>query len=154
MKYPVPDYDTDIVEMLGRNKVGNNQKNRHYVGVREMTELPHLKQAFETAGRKFEVISEDGKNSIIVPYGDSGILIEALSKATKTSDAKSILRRLQRYTVQVSDVFKESCGNAIYPALERNAYSVFDIKILTISSSYYSEKVGIIDEPQNTFMNF
>ena len=154
MKYPVPDYDTDIVEMLGRNKVGNNQKNRHYVGVREMTELPHLKQAFETAGKKFEVISEDGKNSIIVPYGDSGILIEALSKAKKTSDAKNILRRLQRYTVQISDTFKKSCGNAIYPAWENDTYSGSDIRILTISSSYYSEKIGITDEPQNTFMNF
>ena len=55
-----------------------------------------------------------------------------------------LLRKLQRYTVGISETRKGKLGNAIYENSE-------GIRIL--SDGYYDKKVGVVDEPKMDFCN-
>ena len=142
MRYRVPNYDADIVDMLGRNSIGESQKERHYEGRKTMKKLPWLKQAFKTAGKEFEVISDNDRDAVVVPYGEGEKLLQELSATGKTVEIKNILRRLQRYTVQISNSMRRKLGNAV------QTYS--DTGILVLEKGYYNDEVGVTDEPENT----
>ena len=55
-----------------------------------------------------------------------------------------LLRKLQRYTVGISETRKNQLGNAIY---ESN-----DKEILILNDGYYDENVGVLDEPQMGYL--
>ena len=88
---------TTIIELLGENKVGQLQYIRRN-GEKVKTKLP---QAFLTAGEAFEVISNDYKVSVVVPYNDEEReLLDKLSQDyLEIEEQRKILRKLQRYTV-------------------------------------------------------
>ena len=62
----------------------------------------------------------------------------------KAEDKRRILRKLQRYTVGISETRKNQLGNAIY---ESN-----DKEILILNDGYYDENVGVLDEPQMGYL--
>ena len=133
---------TNLVELLGENKIGQKQCERKYHR-KLKTKLP---QAFGTAGREFEVIANDHKVSVIVPYNEEvRRLIDEYSQIyMKAEDKRRILRKLQRYTVGISETRKNQLGNAIY---ESN-----DKEILILNDGYYDENVGVLDEPQMGYL--
>ena len=98
-----------------------------------------------TAGQEFEVISNDYKVSIVVPYNDEAKqLLDELSQVyLDTGIKKRILRKLQRYTVGISESRKTKLGNAIYESCNR--------EVLILSDGYYDKEVGIVDEPRMEF---
>ena len=128
-----------LTDLLGKNQIGKNQYCRRYKE-KICTKLP---QAFQTAGHEFEVISDTYKLSVVVPYGsEPGLLLEELARVRTESGKKKILRRLQRYTVGVSERRRSKIGNAIYENSEG---------ILVLCNGYYDKKVGVVDESKMDF---
>ncbi|MEW5904049.1 MAG: CRISPR-associated helicase Cas3' [Pseudomonadota bacterium] len=61
--------------------------------------------SFRTAAEKFRLIKEEGQTAVIVRYGESGKLIAALEACQNMEprERRGILRRLQRYTVNIRE---------------------------------------------------
>ena len=108
-----------------------------------------LKQAFKTAGDVFEVIPEDGKVDVVVRYDEKAekqIAILEDEYAT-LAEHKKALRRLQPYTVGISEQFRQKLGNAIT--------SVCGGTVYVLSQNYYSRETGVSEEPLGMeFINF
>ena len=142
-KFPIDKCATTIVDLLGKNETGRLQY-RRAKGHDLKTKLP---QAFLTAGQAFEVISNDYKTGIVVPYHDE--VKELLDKLSQNNleldEQKRILRKLQRYMVGISEQRKEQFGNAIYKSYNRELFVLCD--------GYYDKDVGIIDEPKMDFFS-
>lgn len=127
---------TTLVDLLGENKIGQQQYRREYAK-KAQKKLP---QAFYTAGHEFEVIANDCKVNIVVPYQNtSAQLLRAVSEANTEKEKKQILRKLQRYTVGISETRKNKLGNAVYENGDG---------ILILCDGYYDEKIGVTDEPR------
>lgn len=142
-KFPVEIYNVPVtlVDLLGKNQTGRNQYRRKHEGKM----YTKLSQAFQTAGHEFEVISDTYKVSVVVPYEtESYQLLEELSQVRTETEKKKILRKLQRYTVGISEIRKDKLGNVIYETSEG---------ILVLSDGYYDKKVGVVDEPKMDFCN-
>lgn len=136
-KFPIEEYGTTLVDLFGINNSGRQQYQRNYG---EQTKS-RLAQAFYTAGQKFEVISNNYKMNVIVPYND-----EAKELISKIADGfidlkeyQMILRKLQRYSVGISEQMKDKLNNAIC--------TYCDGKILVLGQGYYSNEIGVIEEP-------
>ena len=136
-KFLIDKQTTTIIELLGENKVGQLQYIRRN-GEKVKTKLP---QAFLTAGEAFEVISNDYKVSVVVPYNDEAReLLDKLSQDyLEIEEQKKILKKLQRYTVGISEKRKEKLGNA--------KYEICNGEILVLCDGYYDKEVGVVDEP-------
>ena len=140
-KYPVEvsGVTMTLTDLLGKNQTGQNQYYRKYER-KIHTKLP---QAFLTAGREFEVITDTHKISVVVPYGNEPKrLLEELSQTQEEAEKKKILRKLQRYTVGISENRENKLGNAIYENEEG---------ILVLCDGYYDKKAGVVDEPEMEF---
>ena len=136
-KFPVDKYATTIVDLLGKNGIGRQQYKR-INGEEIQTRLP---QAFSTAGKAFEVISNDYKVSVVVPYNDEAreLLSELSRDYLDIEIQKKVLRQLQRYTVGISETRKVKLGNAIYECC--------DGEVMVLCDGYYDKEVGVVDEP-------
>lgn len=135
-KFPVPEYDTTLVELLGKNKTGTSQYCRTHGMKKSETRIP---QAFATAGKIFEVIEDNHKVNVVVPYCEEAReLVEELV-ACENSDGSKIIRKLQRYTVGITIQRKENLSNAIH--------EYYDGKIFMLADGYYDNEVGVVDEP-------
>lgn len=98
-----------------------------------------IPQAFATAGKIFEVIEDNHKINVVVPYCEEAReLVEELA-ACKNSDGSKIIRKLQRYTVGLTMQRKEKMSNAIHGYCEG--------KIFILADGYYDGEVGVVDEP-------
>lgn len=60
---------------------------------------------FRAAAGLFKLIDEEGQTAVIVRYGESARLIEALEKSQNMEphERRGILRKLQRYTVNIRE---------------------------------------------------
>ncbi len=149
MKYPVVLEgglaETNLVELLGKNDVGKNQYVRLHNG--EYPKLP-LNQAFKTAGKVFEVIPDDEKLSVIVPYDETANRLIARLECPKLviSEQKMVLRKLQPYTVGISKYIRERLNNAVY--------SAGNTQVLILNPDYYDRKTGVLETPVNRFLDF
>lgn len=142
-KYPLSLYsgvaDLDVVDLLGSNRVGKKQYADEHSG--KLPSIP-LNQAFKTAGHYFEVISDDQKISVIVPYDSTAKKQIAVleNQFMPIKEKKRALRILQRYTVGISEIMRKTLNNAIYPVGEGG--------VLVLSMDYYSKKTGVTKLPQ------
>ena len=148
-KFPVDTYTT-IIDLLGTNQTGRQQygrANKDSQGNEEKirTKLP---QAFKTAGEAFEVISNDYKVNIVVPYNDEAkeLLNELSQEYLELEEQKRILRKLQRYIIGISETRKENLNNAIY--------EICNGEVLVLCDGYYDKEVGVVDEPKMEFTNW
>ena len=149
LKYPVALTEglaqSSLVELLGKNCVGKNQYARMHDG--NFPRLP-LNQAFKTAGEAFEVIPDDEKISVVVPYDETANrFIARLECPDLTiSEQKIILRRLEPYTVGISKYIRDQLNNAVY--------SIGNMRIFILSMDYYDKKTGVLETPVNRFLDF
>nr|WP_279288876.1 CRISPR-associated helicase Cas3' [Catenibacillus scindens] len=136
-RYPYLDWQTNLVELLGDNPVGVNMYRREHSG--KMVQSC-LNQAFKTAGDAFQVIEEDQKISVVVPYDE--IACQALdildNPYTSLSERKKALRRLQLYCVGVSPALAAKLGDDGI-----REHGTEGIKVLNMA--YYDEKIGITE---------
>ena len=128
----------NLVDLLSVNQLGKIEYQRKYD--RKLSNRL-MNQAFKTAGDLFEVIPEDGKVDVIIEYyQEARTLIDSLSSPyLSVSEQKRILRKLQRYTVGISESMRKELGNAVYPAC--------DGKVLVLNRDYYSKETGVSDAP-------
>lgn len=108
-----------------------------------------LKQAFKTAGDLFEVIPEDGKIDVIVRYDEEADQqIDILENPYITvEEKKQAIRRLQPYTVGISEALRQRLGNAVR--------AICDGSILILSDNYYSKETGVSEKPVGMgFLNY
>ena len=100
-----------------------------------------MPQAFLTAGQEFEVIGNDYKVSIVVQYNEEAKeLLNELSQEYLTIEyQRKILRKLQRYTVGITEYRKEKLGSALFQS--------YNGELLVLCDGYYDKKVGVVDEP-------
>ena len=130
----------NLVNLLSENRIGKIAYQSEH-GTPLQSKL--MNQAFKTAGDLFEVISETGKIEVIVEYyGEAREIIDKMSNPyLAVTEQKTLLRKLQRFTVGISETMRGKIGNAIY--------SSCDGKLLVLSRDYYSENTGMSDTPCN-----
>jgi CRISPR-associated helicase Cas3/CRISPR-associated endonuclease Cas3-HD len=127
--------NTSIYELLSDNKIGrltyksDNEKN---------CDLP-LKQAFQYAGKYFEVIGNE-TIGIIAPYKEAKQIIETIRNSYDTKSIMENLKKLQPYTINVYEHDK-----VIDEADKRNGIdtSVLDGRILILEEGFYDEHEGV-----------
>lgn len=142
-KYPVTLYGagTDLVDLLSGGRYARNRFQAYYNGKKEYKKC-FLNQEFKTAGELFDVILEDGKFPVIVECGDytSERIAELETKDCTSERKREILRELQLVTVGISQSLRNSIGNGIYPAFNR--------QLFVLRENYYSDKIGVMKEPK------
>lgn len=142
-KFPVGDIATtaNLVDLLGSNSIGRNQHKRYHEEHCSREKI-RLAQAFSTAGEQFEVIGNDYKINVVVPYDDevATLLNEMEKDFLDLEERRKIFRKLQRFTVGISKKRKEDLGNAIYETNEG--------EILVLCDGYYNKEIGVVDEPE------
>lgn len=86
----------------------NSLDEAHIIDLLDMHNQAEARRAefsFRTAAEKFQLIKEEGQTAVIVCYGESNNLITALetSQNMEPHQRRGILRRLQRYTVNIRE---------------------------------------------------
>lgn len=144
-KYPSRSCETTLDELLGRNRPARSQFERKH-GSRER--MPRICQAFATAGNEYQVIEEDTKVTVVVPYDEAAEeAIDTLEdRFSSLSDQKKAVRVLQQYSVGISESLLKKLGRAVHK-IDHAAVNV-------LSMDYYDRKEGVLEEPRNRFLNF
>ncbi len=97
-------------------------------------------QAFKTAGKKFEVISDETEG-IIVPYDDKAKEITAALNSDITPDEQAkFFRKAQKYTVNIYPQLFDRIGKS---------GGIYELKCgaFALDERYYNKQFGITDEP-------
>ena len=124
--------------------LGGNEEAEHTYKMQQEKPFPYpLKQAFETAGDHFYVIEQYGK-SVIVPYGDGKRIIAALNGKLELSEARSLLRQAQLYTVNLSD--------RMFHKVEDGIVYLPDYDVYVLKDGSYDEHRGVTDVVHNQFL--
>lgn len=135
--------DDNLLNMLSINARIWSSVKQSYTGSHKF-----LRQAFKTAGDLFEVIPEDGKVDVVVEYDN--VAKELINKLCNSyislNEQQRIIRRLQKYTVGISDWLRTELGTAVKDVCEG--------RILILSENYYSSKTGVSIDPVMEFINF
>lgn len=99
----------------------------------------YLKQAFYSAGQAFHVIDEMDGADVVVPYAEASALLKELSITQDERKRKMILRKMQRFTVRLSNMWMQKLGSAVY-GIEEN-------RILVLADGYYCLDTGVVEHP-------
>jgi CRISPR-associated endonuclease/helicase Cas3 len=86
----------------------NSLDKANIVGLLDLHNQAEARKAefnFRTAASNFRLIDEEGQTAVIVRYGESTKLIDALEKSQNMQphERRGILRKLQRYTVNIRE---------------------------------------------------
>lgn len=128
LKYPIKTEgkkdNVNIYDLLAQN------------GCRKPTETM-LNQAFETAGKHFEVIDSIGIPAV-VPYKEGRELISEALSSCKLYSKKDFLRKLQKYTINIS----------LNSENEINEYAIFneELGVYFLKDGYYDNEKGFSRE--------
>ena len=130
-KYPA------ILDGIPVNLIDLLSDNRKFAG---QVQNVLLRQAFKTAGELFSLIDEKGGTDVIVPYKDAEKILQELSETAEQEKRKRLMRKLQRYTVNLTDSMIRKMGQgAIYKREDG---------ILVLKERYYDPKMGVCTEPR------
>lgn len=103
-------------------------------------EAREAKFNFRTAAGLFRLIDEEGQTAVIVRYGESLKLIEALEKSQNMEphERRGILRRLQRYTVNIRE---HECKKLID---SKDIKEIYPGVYMQLTAGLYDEKLGLL----------
>jgi CRISPR-associated endonuclease/helicase Cas3 len=134
MDYPVSanqaERDDNLLNMLAENKLA--------VAACPVPPPVHMRQAFMTAGEAFQSIDANTQG-VVVPYGDEGrAIISELCSAYELEKQFALLKRAQRFTVNVFPNVMETLQRvrAVYEAKEGTG-------ILCLDEKHYSSHFGL-----------
>ncbi|MEA4834171.1 MAG: CRISPR-associated helicase Cas3' [Anaeromusa sp.] len=101
MEYPLKaDPEITVLDLLTVNPAGSKRLREKNSNTQSML----LKQAFKEAGEAFSVIDDEGKVAVIAQYDSTVQLhLEKLKMAISFREKRSLMRHLQRYTVQLRE---------------------------------------------------
>jgi len=145
MDYSLPNINTSIVDLLWKNSNGKEAYEGR-VGI-ELADQFYA-QAFETAGKNFEVIP-DNTTDILVPYNtDAKDLIAELNGELTLPDIIKAVKKTQRLSVSLYDNTK---------AILLKVGAIYTLKngeILALKEEYYDKILGVVIDPNPMeFMN-
>lgn len=146
MNLPLPDLESNGIDLLSTNDRFLNGLNDQEVIFKARHKLW---QAFDTAARNMHLIDQDMK-SLIVPYHNSTLIHDLLKSIDKHeyAETKSLLRKLQRYTVNVPSWRKLEEYCIFYPGNTNEIDSNLGIYILR--EDCYGRVCGIqIDQQES-----
>ncbi|WP_343248602.1 CRISPR-associated helicase Cas3' [Diplocloster hominis] len=135
MNYPIEECGTNLVELLE----GNPQGCRAYSTKQGVIPDLVMKQAFGTAGDKFEAIKSN-TTGVLVPYKKGEELIKTLDKEVSPNQLPGLLKDAQRYTVnlfphQIDKLMKEKALMIL-----KNG------NILALKEKFYDLSLGIVTD--------
>ena len=130
-KYPA------ILDGIPVNLIDLLSDNRKFAG---QVQNVLLRQAFKTAGELFSLIDEKGGTDVIVPYKDAEKILQELSETAEQEKRKSLMRKLQRYTVNLTDSTIRKIGQGAIHKREDG--------ILVLKERYYDPQMGVCTEPR------
>ncbi|GAB1232782.1 CRISPR-associated helicase Cas3' [Ferrigenium sp. UT4] len=121
----------------------NSLDEENIVGLLDMHNRAEAKKgefSFRTAGDKFRLIKEEGQTAVIVRYGESDGLIASLeaSQNLVPYQRRGILRRLQRYTVNIREY---ECKKLMASGDIKEIYEGFYIQQ---SGTLYHPQLGLL----------
>ena len=126
-------HDDDLLTMLSTN--GSAVQN--YIQAKGQAPPINLRQSFKTAAEEFKVIDMPTEG-IVVPYGDGEKMIGELCAAFEVKTRFDLLRRAQRYSVNIypQDMRRLMEANGIYEAQAGTG-------IYCLKAENYSNEYGI-----------
>ena len=141
LDYKIKNEHYTLVDLLSANKIGVEI----YKIISKERQRPQLfmKQAFKTAGDKFEVINNNSL-SVLVPYGKGKKLIEMITSGIDLSQLNPLISEIQKYTIGVSKKF------------EKSDYIVKDefTGISILKDGFYSNEFGLTEEVKLELLGF
>lgn len=129
LTYPIPHTFLEIYSLLGENKFLYSEASKNLGQA-----LPPLilKQSFKTAARYFRAIEEFG-TSVVVAHGEAIPLLAQIP--TSYEEKSNLIRKLQQYTVNLSQFDQKEIGKGLHFQEELGIYILDD--------SYYSQTFGV-----------
>ena len=140
-KVKVNGVNTTILDLLSLNTIFNPQSH-HAADF-------YKAQAFATAGKKFEVISNNTL-SVIVPYTDEAkYIIERLNCDIDYDEEKGLLRKAQKYIVSIYSNTEQKLES------ENGIYELNHKGIFAAEDRFYNRELGLTTEPaEQEFLSF
>lgn len=141
----MPERFQDDVLADGNTLYSLLSSNESYVD-EDMQERYCLNQAFQTAGRQFQVFDSDTVD-VVVPFDEGAGLIAELGSERATIDAaylKELLQKVKPYTVSLFRYQEQ--------LLEKQGAlcAMCGGSILSLQPDFYDEQVGLVLEPNQT----
>lgn len=134
--YPLPQFDSDIFDMLSLNKqfVNRCKEFKGYI----------LRQAFKTAGENF-IIFDENTTDVIVPYNETAkkIIADLYSEKAKY-DFKYLsvkIKEAKPYTVSLFEYQMRKLEDS------GGLHTSSAFPFITVNERFYDEKTGISDVP-------
>ncbi|MCT8975315.1 CRISPR-associated helicase Cas3' [Clostridium sp. CX1] len=132
-----PNNDKTMYDLLSTNTDGVSAfRGRHDTNPNLI-----LKQAFKTAGDKFEVIDQK-TTGVIVPYQKGKEIITLINGECSLSELKTYLNRAQQYSVNLFDIDKRKLDDLDGIIELRNG------GVLALREGFYKEDIGVTLEKQ------
>jgi CRISPR-associated endonuclease/helicase Cas3 len=141
MNYPVSSksgvgQEDNLFNLLSVNKVSVQE----YARINERAPGIPFRQAFMSAAKSFAVI-ETVARGIVVPYGEGKELITKLCSIQELEKQYKLIRRAQRYSVNVfPHVLKKLQNRAVHEIQKGSG-------ILYLDEQYYSDEFGLSEVP-------
>ena len=144
MNYPVTSnssvgHDDDLFNLLSLNTLAEKAYERRYHAEPEL----ELRQSFQTAAREFRVI-DSLTQGVVVPYADGEEIISALCSTPELEKEYKLLRRAQRYSVNLfTHEFRRLAQAGIIQEVQEGA------GVYYLDEQYYSQDFGWSEEIVN-----
>jgi CRISPR-associated endonuclease/helicase Cas3 len=133
-----PNDDKTMYDLLSSNIDGVNA----FRGRNDANPNLILRQAFKTAGDKFEVIDQK-TTGVIVPYGKGKEIITLINGECSLSELKMYLNRAQQYSVNLFDIDKRKLEDS------RGIIELKNGGVLALRDGFYKEDIGVTFEKQS-----
>lgn len=143
MDYPLKDMNTNLVELLSINRKGFIAYASHNEKINPDLQIY---QAFKTAGENFSVIAHDTV-PIIVPYKEGEEIIKDLNGNIQQHDLKKLLKRSQRFTI---NVYRSKLEELRKTGAIMN---ICDGEILALEPGFYNDELGMTIEGMHDFLS-
>lgn len=121
--------NTSLYDLLAFNKTGRE-------AMQEGSEKYILKQAFESAGKYYASIESEGIG-VLVPYGDGEKIISRLCSVTDLSEKIALLRKAQKYSVNIFPYEKEKLEE------QKAIYFIENAGVFAVDKSHYDTVCGL-----------
>ncbi|HEY8804594.1 MAG TPA: CRISPR-associated helicase Cas3' [Clostridium sp.] len=130
-----PDNDKVMYDLLS----ANNEAGNAFSGRNGCKSKLMLKQAFKTAGNKFQVIDQN-TIGVIVPYGKGKTLITLINGQCNLSELKQYLKKAQQFSVNLFETDKRKIEE------RRGIVELKNGGVLALKEGFYKEDIGVTTE--------
>lgn len=137
LDYPIAKLQKTMIQLLTGTKVERDSYYMDYMSNNKQGGLPlFLVNSYKTAAECFQVI-EQKTTAVLVPYGEGKEIIADLNGQHNIKDLSTLLRKAQRYMVNIYPNEKEKLSTS------GCLVSYLDGKVLALKGGSYDENYGI-----------